>query len=316
MKLVDKKITIIGGGTIGASWAALCLANGMIVTLSDPAENVKEKVEEFIFRAKSSLINLGYSDFNTKKLFFESDLQKAVSQAEIIQENGPEKLDFKVELWEKIEASAPNKALFLSSSSGISATKQSVRLKVPGRLIIGHPFNPPHLMPLVEVVPGEHTPEELVSDALSFYKSLGKSPVVIRKEVSGFVANRLQSAMFRECLSLVKEKVISVSDLDKIVTTSLGIRWMVNGPFLAFHLGGGEGGFTHFCTQFSSIMESSWEEQSSRKIEFNEDLINKVSAQIGEAYGKSSISQLAEARDSTEVKLIRSIGNSNDSSLA
>lgn len=309
LNVSGQKVTIVGGGVIGASWAALCLANGMKVTVNDPMPDINNKVIAYIKEAKPSLSGLGYTDINMQNLSFESNLEKAVSGADYVQENGPERLDFKIDLWKKIESAAPKTALLLSSSSGICATKQSVGLKSPDRLIIGHPFNPPHLMPLVEVVPGEQTPHELTAKAIAYYDALGKVALEIKKEIPGFVANRLQSAIFRECVSLVKKGVVSIKDLDKVVTSSLGIRWASNGPFLSFHLGGGEGGFTHFIEHLAPGMESRWKDQVATEIHFDDETKSLLLDQINDAYGNSSIAQLEVDRDVKEVVIINGLAN-------
>lgn len=302
-----RTVTIVGGGVIGASWAALFLANGMRVTVNDPMPGIDEKVIAYIEEAKPSLSGLGYAGFGTENLSFESDLAKAVADADYVQENGPERLDIKLDLWTKIESAAPETALLLSSSSGIGATKQSAGLRQPGRLIVGHPFNPPHLMPLVEVVPGEKTPRELTTKAVAFYGALGKVALEIRKEIPGFVANRLQSAIFRECVSLVKKGVVSVGDLDRVVTSSLGIRWAINGPFLSFHLGGGEGGFAHFIDHLAPGMEARWKEEAAAEVHFDEETKKLLLAQIEDAYGGASIAQLGTDRDAREVVVLNGL---------
>ena len=176
---------------------------------------------------------------SAERLRFEPALERAVAQADVVQETGPERLDFKRDLWRRIAAVAPPHSLLLSSSSGIPATEQAAEMDAPGRMLIGHPFNPPHVIPLVEVVPGAQTSPEAVADAVAFYRAIGKVPQVVRKEIGGFVANRLQAAIFRECVSLVSQGVVTVDELDAIVTHSVGLRWAVDGPFASFHLGGG-----------------------------------------------------------------------------
>lgn len=312
LKVARQNITVIGGGVIGASWAALFLANGMRVTVTDPMPGIEQKVLAYIDEATPSLLALGYTEVDTGSLFFESDLARAVAGADYVQENGPERLEFKIDLWSEIESAAPASALLLSSSSGIGATRQSVKLKQPGRLIIGHPFNPPHLMPLVEVVPGEKTPSELTAKAIDFYATIGKVALEIKQEVPGFVANRLQSAIFRECVSLVKRGVVSIKDLDKVVTSSLGIRWATGGPFLSFHLGGGDGGFAHFVEHLAPGMESRWEDEASRNVHFDEDTKKMLLDQIDEAYGGASITQLNTDRDVKEVTIINGLAQIHD----
>lgn len=179
-------------------------------------------------------------------------------------------------------------------------------MQEPGRLVIGHPFNPPHLLPLVEVVPGPQTSREVTDASLAFYRALGKSALEIRKEIDGFVANRLQSAIFRECVYLVSQGVVTVADLDSIVTNSLGIRWATNGPFLSFHLGGGAGGFPHFVDHLAPGMETRWREQHESTVHFDDATKKLLIEQILDGYGKLSIAELEQARDNLEIAIVNS----------
>jgi ketoreductase RED1 len=299
--------TVIGGGVIGASWAALFLANGIAVTVNDPAPDIAAKVKGVIASAAPALAALGYDiEGLMDRLSFESDVVAAVTKADLVQECGPERVDFKKALWRGIEAAAPKEALLLSSSSSIPASAQNGDMAEPGRLIIGHPFNPPHLMPLVEVVPTDRTPPALVARALAFYRGLGKVALELKKEIPGFVANRLQAAIFRECIYLVREAVVSMRDLDDIVTSSLGIRWATNGPFLSFHLGGGAGGMAHFVEHLGKGgMEALW--KTFGAVSYDEPTCELLVDQARQFYGDRSIDQLAEIRDGKEVAIINAL---------
>lgn len=257
------KVAIIGAGVIGASWTAVFLAHGLTVVVNDPREDVEAVVEEYLRKATPTLEALGLKTTDlARKLRFEADLDRAVSDVDLVQENGPERVEFKQDLWARIEQHVPKHALLLSSSSAKTATEQSLKMKNPSRLLVGHPFNAPHLIPLVEIVPGEQTEPSAVADAVAFYTAVGKVPRVLRKEIQGFVANRLQRAIFRECCHLVLEGVVTVDELDDIVTSSIGLRWAADGPFRSFHLGGGPGGFVSFFRQFAPGMEAAWKSQA------------------------------------------------------
>lgn len=299
--------TIVGGGVIGASWAALFLANGVAVTINDPDPEIAGKVREVIEGALPALAGLGFAtDGLMDRLGFESDLAAAVAATDLVQECGPEKVDFKKALWARIEAAAPKTALLLSSSSSIPASAQNADMAEPGRLIIGHPFNPPHLMPLVEVVPTDKTPADLVERAIAFYRGLGKVALELRKEIPGFVANRLQAAIFRECIYLVREGVVSMRDLDDIVTGSLGIRWATNGPFLSFHLGGGAGGMAHFVEHLGKGgMQPLW--GTFGEVSYDDPTCKLLIDQAQQFYGGQSIDALAEDRDAKEVAIINAL---------
>lgn len=301
------RATVVGGGVIGASWAALFLANGIAVTINDPDPDIADKVKAIIGGAVQALAGLGYrTDGLLDRLGFQSDLAAAVAAADLVQECGPEKVDFKQDLWRRIEAAAPKDALLLSSSSSIPAWAQNGAMAEPARLIIGHPFNPPHLMPLVEVVPTGGSDPATVARAMAFYRGVGKVALELKKEIPGFVANRLQAAIFRECMYLLREGVVSMRDLDDIVTSSLGIRWATNGPFLSFHLGGGAGGMAHFVEHLGKGgMEKLW--ATFGAVSYDEPTSRLLIDQAQLYYGDRSIDALAEVRDEKEVAIITAL---------
>ncbi|WP_399085988.1 3-hydroxyacyl-CoA dehydrogenase NAD-binding domain-containing protein [Streptomyces sp. BBFR2] len=302
-----REVTVVGGGVIGASWAALFLARGLAVTVSDPQPGVEEAVRGHIAGAAPALKALGLDTSRlTARLTFEPDLATAVRGTDLVQENGPERLDVKHEMWRTIEDNAPSGALLATSTSGIPATEIATVLKEPGRLVVGHPFNPPHLVPLVEVVPGEKTSRETVERARAFYAALGKRPQVLRKEVPGFVANRLQSAIFRECVHLVSEGVVTMAELDSVVTSSLGPRWAVDGPFRSFHLGGGEGGLPHFMDHLGIGMERAWAAMAQEQVAFDEPTKRLLTEQTEDFGG--TIDELAAERDRKQIAVLRALG--------
>ena len=301
-----KTATIIGGGVIGASWAALFAANGMSVVISDPDPTIASRATAMIQAAVPALAALGYPPFDiARRVRFESDTALAVADAFLVQECGPERPGFKQGLWEVIEAAAPRDALLCSSSSGIPASLQQTEMRDQTRLLVGHPFNPPHLMPLVEVAPTPTTDPDVVDRAVAFYDAMGKVTRVIRKEVPGFVANRLQAAIFRECVSLVSSGVVTIDELDDIVTTSLGVRWATSGPFLSFHLGGGEGGLSHFVEHLGPPMEQLWATLGAPC--FDQATKDMITRQAARSYGACSLTQLAQTRDAREIAVINAL---------
>ncbi len=305
-EFAGKTAVIIGGGVIGASWAALFAANGLRVILSDPDPEIASKATAIIDAALPALEALGFERFDiAERVSFESDNAKAVAHAFLVQECGPERAAFKQALWKAIEIAAPTDALLCSSSSGIPASVQQAEMADKSRLVIGHPFNPPHLMPLVEVVPTPETDPEVTARAVAFYDAIGKVTRVIRKEVPGFVANRLQAAIFRESVHLVAQGVVSLDELDDIVTTSLGIRWATCGPFLSFHLGGGAGGLAHFIEHLGPPMEALW--KTLGQPSFDAQTKALIAKQVDASYGSCSIELLAEARDAKEVAVINGL---------
>ena len=303
------KVTVVGAGVIGASWVALFLANGLKVTVQDPRAGVDAEVRGYVDRAAEALRALGLSAeaiaSGHERLGFEPDLERAVAHADLVQENGPERIDFKRDLWKRIAAAAPKHALLLSSSSALPASAQAKEM-IDGaeRMLIGHPFNPPHIIPLVEVVPGAKTSHEAVSDAVAFYSALGKVPQVVHKEIGGFVANRLQAAIFRECVSLVAQGVVTVDELDNIVTHSVGLRWAVGGPFASFHLGGGDDGMRGFVRQFGPGLEARWRSMEGT-VAFDEATSKTLFEQSDAAFGGHTRASLEGERDARQIAILQ-----------
>ncbi|MDH6145053.1 ketoreductase RED1 [Kitasatospora sp. GP30] len=304
------RVAVVGAGTIGASWAALFLAHGLHVTVSDPRPDLEEYVTAQLTALTPTLAALGLpTEALAARLVFEPDVEKAVADAEVVQESGPDDLNLKQELFARLETATRPGTLLLSSTSGIRATDFTARMADPGRVAVGHPFNPPHLVPLVEIVPGEQTEAGTLEDAAAFYRQVGKQPLILRREIPGFVANRLQSALFREAVHLVTTGVVSLKDLDTIVTSSIGLRWAAGGPFLTFNLGGGPGGFEHFLKHLGPGMEMLW--QLLGKPSFDEATIATLSAQEREAYGDRTYDQLGAARDRDQLALMAALRNAD-----
>src|ERR1700754_1251469 len=242
-----RNIAIVGTGVIGASWAALYLARGFNVTATDPAPNAEVNLRKFVDAAWKDLEVIGLSpNASRDRLQFTTDMKTAVSDADLVQENGPERKDFKIKLFADMDAATPPESIIASSSSGLTVSVMQSACKHPERCVIGHPFNPPHVIPLVEIVGGEKTSAEAIAQAISFYSSIGKKPIHLRKEVVGHVANRLQAALYREVVHLIHLGVLDVADADTAVCWGPGMRWGAMGPNLLFHLGGGAGGIKHF----------------------------------------------------------------------
>ncbi len=300
------RVTVIGAGVIGASWTALFLAHGLTVVVNDPRPDVETIVRDYIRNNLSTLKELGLPTDNLeKRLSFEADLERSVTGADLVQENGPERIEFKQDLWGRIGKVVGEHALMLSSSSAKTATEQALKMSRPERLLVGHPFNPPHLIPLVEVVPGEKTSPEAVDDAVAFYAALGKVPRVVRKEMPGFVANRLQRAIFRECCYLVIQGVVKVDELDDIVTSSIGLRWAADGPFRSFHLGGGAGGFKSFFKQFGPGLNEAWKNMA--PVNLDEAAQDKIIAQAEASFAAQPPEELENERDAKQLAIIRAL---------
>jgi ketoreductase RED1 len=300
-------VAVIGAGTIGASWAALFLAHGLEVRVSDPAPDVEERVRAMVADVAPILAALGLpAEGLTDRLRFVGDVETAVDWADVVQENGPEDVQFKRSLWATVEGIVAPTALLLSSTSGITASAQVKEMADPTRVLVGHPFNPPHLVPLVEVVPGEQTDPAVVDEAVAFYAALGKRPLVLRKEVPGFVANRLQSALFQECVYLVAEGVVGMDDIDDVVTSSIGLRWAAGGPFLTFHLGGGAGGLPHFLTHLGPGTQWMWKNGLGHP-SLDDETVQVLLAEVERAYGDHTIGELADRRDRLQVAILNAL---------
>ena len=242
-----RRVAVVGTGVIGASWAAQYLARGLDVVATDPAPNAEANLRKYVDTAWEQLEEIGLSPgASRERLSFTEDSKQALAHADFVQENGPERPDFKTKFFADLDEAAPVDSIIASSSSGITPSVMQSACKHPERVIVGHPFNPPHIVPLVEVVGGTKTSPEAIQRAMRFYASIGKKPIHLRKEIPGHVANRLQAALYKEMLYLIEQDVLSVEDTDIAVSYGPGLRWGVMGQSLQWHLGGGAGGIKHF----------------------------------------------------------------------
>jgi 3-hydroxyacyl-CoA dehydrogenase len=298
------QVAIIGTGVIGASWAALFLAKGLDVVATDIAPNAEASLKRFIDAAWPALERLGLAHgASPLRLAFTADLPEAVKGVDLVQENGPERIEFKKKLYGQLDELLPSDVIIASSSSGLTMSEiQSGCPFHPERCVIAHPFNPPHLIPLVEIVGGAKTSEETIKRASGFYTALGKRTVRLHKEVPGHVANRLQAALSREVYHLVGEGVVSVADVDTAVCWGPGLRWGIMGQVLLNHLGGGQGGMEHFLKQFTGPMTAWWKVLGSPQLtpELQQKLVAGVHAEVG---GRS-IDALAAERDEVLLGLL------------
>jgi carnitine 3-dehydrogenase len=242
-----RRIAIVGTGVIGASWAAYYLARGFDVVATDPGPQAEASLRKYVDDAWPLLVQAGLSAGAARdRLTFSADMNRALATADWVQENAPERPDFKIKLFAQMDEATPPNSIIASSSSGITMDVIQSGCKRPERCVIGHPFNPPHVVPLVEVVGGAKTSEATIERAMAFYADIGKKPVRLHKALPGHVANRFQAALYKEVLYLVQQGVLSVADADVAVCYGPGIRWGVMGPSLQWHVGGGQGGIQHF----------------------------------------------------------------------
>ena len=257
-----RTVAVVGTGVIGASWAAHFLAHGLDVVATDPSPGAERRLRQDVAAHWPSLEQIGLVDgASADRLEFTPDLETAVAGADFVQENGPEREDVKHALYQAMDAATRPDVVLASSSSGLLPTAIAMGCPAhPERVVIGHPFNPPHLIPLVEVVPGAVTSPETVDKAMAFYTAVGKKPIRLRQELPGHVANRLQAALWREAYSLVARGVASVSDIDTAISQGPGLRWAVLGPFVLQHLSGGPGGMAHNLEHLGPPMVAWWED--------------------------------------------------------
>jgi 3-hydroxyacyl-CoA dehydrogenase len=256
---VIKKVALVGTGVIGASWASLFLAKGLDVVATDPAPDAETRLRATVARQWATVLQLGSSRTASQtRLSFVGTPEEAVADADFVQENGPERLDIKRDIYRRIDGATRPDVVLASSSSGLLISEVQIACRHPERVVVGHPFNPPHLIPLVEVVGGTATSAAAISTAMAFYRAVGKKPIHVRKEVKGHVANRLQAALWREAFSLVREGVASVADVDTAIAHGPGLRWALLGPFLNLHLSGGDGGLKHVLDHLGPPIEEWW----------------------------------------------------------
>ena len=294
---MSKRVSVIGAGTIGASWAAIFLARGYEVAASDPAPQGEAFARRFIDNAWPTLDKLGLvvDGAGAERFSFHRDPVAAVEGAGFVQESGPEREDLKVELFAKIDAALPPQVVIASSSSGLLISRITAKCRHPERCVIGHPFNPPHLIPLVEVVGGAKTSPQAIEAAMAFYRASAKHPIHIKKEVRGHVANRLQVALWREAVHLVAEGVVSVADADAAIAYGPGLRWALMGPSLTFHLAGGEGGMPHFMAHLAGPIQSWMDDLGSTRL--TEPVQKMIIDGVATEAGSRSIADLQRWRD-------------------
>ena len=253
--MIVRTVAVVGTGVIGASWVTHFLANGLNVVASDPAPGAEEKLRKLVAAQwpVAASIHLA-SGASIDNLRFTVDVQGAVAGADFVQENGPERLEFKRTIFSAMDEAARADIVLASSTSGLLASDFQAACKHPDRVVTGHPFNPPYLIPLVEVVGGKLTSPATINATLEFYRQVGKKPIHVKKELDGHIANRLQTALIREAISLAMKGIASVEDIDTAIAHGPGLRWALLGPFLNLHASGGAGGITHFLHHIGPLM--------------------------------------------------------------
>jgi len=288
-----QRIAIVGTGVIGASWAAYYLARGLDVVVTDPAPNAEQNLRKYVDEAWNILSKKGLSEGASRdRLIFQPKMSSALAVADFVQENAPERPDLKAKLFAEMDDATPPDSILASSSSGLTMDVISSSCKRPERCVIGHPFNPPHIIPLVEVVGGAKTSEKTIETAMTFYASIGKKPIRLFKALPGHVANRLQAALYKEVLYLIQEGVLSVEDADAAVSYGPGPRWGVLGPSLQWHLGGGQNGIQHFMEHLMDPLAGLMKILGTPNV--TSELKQTVTEGVMRMAGNRSVEQLAE----------------------
>ncbi|MEP0071077.1 MAG: 3-hydroxyacyl-CoA dehydrogenase NAD-binding domain-containing protein [Marinomonas sp.] len=302
-----KKIGVIGTGVIGGAWALHFLRMGMEVLAYDPGPNSKEKLMAMVDHVWPTIETLGLRDGAGKQnLRFVDSLEEMVSYVDVIQESTPERLDAKQALFAELDRMAPPEVVIISSTSGFPMTDMAMNLeKQPERFVVGHPFNPPYLMPFCEVCGGERTSQDVVDWTAAFYESIEKQVAKMDKELPGFIGNRLQEALWREALHMVKNKECSVEDIDKAIAYGPGLRWAIMGHCLTYHLGGGQGGMAHLLDHFEESLEAPWTRLEAPKLtqELKDDMVAGCLTQADGA----TINELIQERDDCLIRIMQTL---------
>jgi 3-hydroxyacyl-CoA dehydrogenase len=300
-------ISIIGCGSIGASWAALFLAQGLTVTAFDINTAAEASLRKLVNNALPVLKSLGLqkSPFaSADSIVFTTNLAEALQHADFVQENGPERLELKQKMFSEIASLVRPDVILATSSSGLTCSSIQSGMSAatnPSRVIVGHPFNPPHLIPLVEVVGGEQTSQETIDRTMTFYNAMGKKPVHVKKEVVGHIANRLQAALMREMLSMLQNDTCSVSDIDDAMAYGPGLRWGIMGPNTLFHLAGGEQGAQHMADHLLEPVTTWWAKEDPV---LDKELKKKWVDSTMEAVRERKFDDLVTQRDEELVRLL------------
>ena len=297
-----KKVAVIGTGVIGAGWIIRCLAHNKIVYAFDKDPKLKNSLIKEIKRTWPFVKKLFKKNkLNLKNFYYFTSLEKTLKDADFIQECATENYALKTKLMSTIGNYAKTNAIISSSSSGLLPTRIYSKCKNPQRSLIGHPFNPVYLLPAVEIVPGKKTSSKYLNQAKNFYKSISMNPIMVKKELPGYLSDRLQEALWREGLHIINEGYATTEDLDRAIVDGPGLRWSLMGTFLTFHLAGGKAGMKHMLEQFGPALKLPWTKLKAPKLTKN--LSSRIiSGTKNQSKGKS-VSMISNIRDEYLVEL-------------
>ena len=291
---------MVGCGVIGAAWAARLHLSGVDLVAADPSPGATKLIEGVIERAVAAWDELGLPTDRRGALTVTDDIAQAVADAPFIQESVPERPDLKASVLAAIEAAAPTDAVIASSTSGLRPTVLQATMTNPGRLVVGHPFNPVYLLPLVEVVGGEATTSDVIDLAMGYYAGLGMHPLHVRVEIDAFIADRLLEAVWREALWLINDGVATTAEIDTAITHGFGLRWAQMGLFETYRTAGGPGGFRHFMEQFGPALDWPWSHLTETP-PFTPELVDRIveqsDAQSGHRTSDHAPDHLERIRD-------------------
>ena len=295
---------VLGAGVIGASWTALFLASGRSVAVYDVAADTERSVRSYIMKAWPTLTELDMTaQGDPEAVTFHTSAGQAIERAAFVQENVPERLEIKRALFAEIEEALAPGTVVASSASGLTLSEMQAGWRDPSRFVLGHPFNPPHLIPLVEVMGNDRTADGVVEAAERFYGAVGKVTIRLNREFPGHVANRLQAAIWREAIHLIKEGVASVEDVDKAVSAGPGVRWAAMGPTMLFHLGAGEGGISTFCERYAESFHRWWDDLGDPRLD--EKICRTLENGVAEVAGSKTTTALSADRDALLLALLK-----------
>jgi carnitine 3-dehydrogenase / betainyl-CoA thioesterase len=301
-----RRAAVVGAGVIGSGWAARFVLNGIDVSVYDPDPELERKLATVLDNARLAMARLLPGVLPAEgKLVIADSIAEAVDSADFIQESLPEREDLKQSILEQIEAAARPTVIIGSSTSGLLPTRLQSGMRHPGRFVVGHPFNPVYLLPLVEVCGGNATPESTVTETEAFYRSLGMHPLRVRKEIDGFIADRLLEAVWREALWLVRDGVATTAEIDDAIRYGAGLRWSFMGTFLIYRIAGGEAGMGHFLSQFGPALKLPWTRLEAP--ELTDALADRIAQQSDDQAGASSIRDLERLRDDCLVAILSAL---------
>ncbi|MDC0224942.1 carnitine 3-dehydrogenase [Deltaproteobacteria bacterium] len=302
-----KKTALIGGGVIGGGWAARFLLNGIDVNVFDPSDSAERTLNEMLSNARRAYSKMTMAPLvQPGNLLFFDSLENAVQDVDFIQESAPERLELKRSIINQIDQYASETVLICSSTSGLKPTLLQAEMKHPERFMVGHPFNPVYLLPLIEICGGEKTSEDAKLTAAEFYREVGMKPLILRKEIDAFIADRLLEAVWREGLWLIRDDVASTEELDDAIRFGFGLRWAQMGLFETYRVAGGESGVRHFISQFGPTLGLPWTKLMNVP-ELDEELIEKIVLQSDTQSGMYSIRELERIRDDNLVAIMQGL---------